>query len=99
MTHVQLTSTGSAESWAGDIDVPDYTWETPQARAYGQARVRLERNHPITTQAGITSFRGTRVSIPHHLLGAWNGIQIGRAGHGETTWDLQCYQTAALLKH
>jgi hypothetical protein len=99
VVHAELmTPTGSA-MWAGEIGADSYTWESAQTRAYGSTNLQIERDHPIIEQAAITSLRGTRVSFPHHLIGAWNGIQIGRAGHGAMRWDVQVHQVAALFKH
>lgn len=96
--HAQLTPPTAETTWAGEIPVSDYTWESAASRAYGQAQVQLERDHPLATDTTIASLRGTRVAIPHELMGAWTGVQMGRLGHGAATWGLPCYQVQALFK-
>jgi hypothetical protein len=96
--HAQLTPPTAETTWAGEIPVSDYTWESAASRAYGQAQVSLERDHPLATDTTINSLRGTRVAIPHELMGAWTGVQMGRLGHGAATWGLPCYQVQALFK-
>ena len=96
--HAQLTPPTAETTWAGEIPVSDYTWESAASRAYGQAQVSLERDHPLATDTTISTLRGTRVAIPHELMGGWTGVQMGRLGHGTATWGLPCYQVQALFK-
>lgn len=96
--HAQLTPPTAETTWAGEIPVSDYTWESAASRAYGQAQVSLERGHPLATDTTISTLRGTRVAIPHELMGAWTGVQMGRLGHGTATWGLPSYQVQALFK-
>lgn len=92
-----LDQTG--EPHGGEIAVSDYTWTSAAARSHGQARVGIERDHPLIDNSAITSLSGVQLRIPHGLLGDWSGIQIGEHGHGERLWRLQAYQISQLLNH
>ena len=90
--------TPDGDRFDGDLAVDDYTWTCAAARAYGQGRIGIERNHTILDNAAITDLHGETLGVSHKLLGNWNGVQIGRSGHDEWRWHLDCYQLGTMLK-
>lgn len=96
--HGAILTDDAGGRFDGEMAVSDYTWESAAARAYGQANVGIERDHEILENPAITDLQGAVVGISHDLLGNWTGVNLGRGGHDEWRWHLDCYQRGALLK-
>jgi hypothetical protein len=87
-----------AQPWGGTVAISDYTRLAPAARAYGRARVRIPRDHPLITDTAITGLRGVLVTIDQALLGGASYLQIGKPSKQDWGWDLDCFEISYLLK-